>query len=57
MAISNLKSLFPNKDRSHVEIEIVDVRREPARAARDGIMVTPTLVKLSPSACAAFSGT
>jgi circadian clock protein KaiB len=49
MAISSLKSLFPNKDSSHVEIEIVDVRREPARAARDGIMVTSTLLKLSPS--------
>jgi circadian clock protein KaiB len=49
IAIANLKALFPNRESSHVEIEIVDVQREPARAARDGIMVTPTLLKVSPS--------
>jgi circadian clock protein KaiB len=48
-AIANLKGLFPNGARSQVEIEIVDVQREPARGARDGILVTPTLLKLSPS--------
>jgi circadian clock protein KaiB len=49
IAIANLKALFPKSDSSPVEIEIVDVQREPARAARDGIMVTPTLLKVSPS--------
>ena len=49
MAIANLKGLFPNGASSQVEIEIVDVQREPGRAARDGIIVTPTLLKLSPS--------
>ena len=49
IAIANLKALFPSDERSHVDIEIVDVQREPARAARDGIMVTPTLLKISPS--------
>jgi circadian clock protein KaiB len=49
IAIANLKALFPNDESSPVEVEIVDVQREPARAARDGIMVTPTLLKLSPS--------
>ena len=48
-AIANLKSLFPSHDSPLVEIEIVDVQRDPARAARDEIMVTPTLLKLSPS--------
>jgi circadian clock protein KaiB len=48
-AIANLKALLPGDGRSRVEIEIVDVQREPARAARDGIMVTPTLLKVSPS--------
>jgi len=42
------RPLFPRSDGSQVEIEILDVRREPARAARDGIMVTPTLLKVSP---------
>ena len=47
-AIANLKALFPNCAPSQVEIEIVDVQQEPARGARDGILVTPTLLKLSP---------
>ncbi len=34
---------------ANLEIEIVDVQREPSRAARDGITVTPTLLKVSPS--------
>ena len=49
IAVANLKALFPDNEDSHVEIEIVDVQREPARAALDGIMVTPTLLKVSPS--------
>ena len=49
IAIANLKALFPKSESSHVEIEIVDVQREPDRAARDRIMVTPTLLKVSPS--------
>jgi circadian clock protein KaiB len=49
IAIANLEALFPNHESSPVEIEIVDVQREPARAARDRIMVTPTLLKVSPS--------
>jgi len=48
-AIANLKALFPNGALCEVELEIVDVQREPARGARDGILVTPTLLKLSPS--------
>lgn len=48
LAIANLETLFPKGKRGPVHIEVVDVEREPARAARDGIMVTPTLVKLSP---------
>ena len=49
IAIANLKALFPNDESPDVEIEIVDVQREPARAAHDEIMVTPTLLKVSPS--------
>jgi circadian clock protein KaiB len=48
MAIANLKGLFPNGAGPEVEIEIVDVQHEPARGAREGILVTPTLLKLSP---------
>ncbi len=49
IALANLDALFPRSESPHVEIEIVDVQREPARAARDRIMVTPTLLKVSPS--------
>jgi len=49
IAIANLEALFPKSGSFQVEIEIVDVQREPARAARDRIMVTPTLLKVSPS--------
>lgn len=49
IAIANLGALFPNDRGEAVEIEIVDVQRDPARAARDRIMLTPTLLKLSPS--------
>jgi circadian clock protein KaiB len=31
------------------QIEIVDVLKEPKRALADGIFMTPTLVKLTPS--------
>jgi circadian clock protein KaiB len=48
-AIANLKALFADSAGVEVEIEIVDVQREPARAARDGIMITPTLLKISPA--------
>jgi len=47
-AIANLQALFPDDERPDVEIEIVDVEREPARAARDRVVVTPTLLKGSP---------
>ena len=47
-AIANLTALclahLP--DRHH--IEVVDVFREPKRALADGILMTPTLVKLAP---------
>ena len=49
IAIANLKALFGNRDSSEARMEIIDVQREPDRAARDGIVVTPTLLKLSPS--------
>lgn len=48
-AVSNLAALC----RAHLvdrhEIEVVDVFREPKRALADGILMTPTLVKLAPA--------
>ena len=47
-AIANLKTLDEGSP-VQFELEIVDVLQEPRRALSDGILVTPTLVKLSPS--------
>ena len=49
IAVANLQALFPRGKGSDVHIDIIDVRREPTRAARDGIMVTPTLLKIAPA--------
>jgi circadian clock protein KaiB len=48
-AIANLEGLFSTEERSDVQIEVVDVQLDPARAARDGIMLTPTLLKVFPT--------
>lgn len=49
-AINNLRILFPGGKAAGrtVEIEIVDVLLEPMRGLRDGIILSPTLVRLSP---------
>jgi circadian clock protein KaiB len=39
------------------DIEIVDVLREPKRALDDRVLMTPTLVKLSPSPSRRIVGT
>ena len=49
VAMANLEALFPTDERSQVHIEIVDVQRDPARAACDRIIVTPTLLKVAPA--------
>lgn len=53
IAIANLRALFPEESvppgTGRIDLEIIDVQREPARAARDRILVTPTLLKVSPA--------
>lgn len=39
------------------EIELVDVALDPARALAEGIFMTPTLIKLSPSPTRMIVGT
>ena len=49
-AEANLKSMcLSNFPDSH-HIEIIDVSQQPQRALGDGIIVTPTLVKIAPEA-------
>jgi circadian clock protein KaiB len=48
-AVANLNALCRAHLRDRCDIEVVDVFREPKRALADGILMTPTLVKLAPS--------
>jgi len=47
-AISNLKTICDQHFASGWALEIVDLLTHPQQALADGIIVTPTLVKLSP---------
>ena len=48
-ARANLAALCRQYLPDRHEIEVVDVFREPQRALADGIFMTPTLIKLTPS--------
>jgi circadian clock protein KaiB len=48
-AIANLKAFCADALFDGHEIEIVDLLKDPSRALADGIVVTPTLLKLSPA--------
>ena len=47
-AIANCRAICAEHFASRHELEIVDLLDHPQRAAADGILVTPTLVKLLP---------
>jgi circadian clock protein KaiB len=47
-AIANVKAICGEHFASRNELEIVDVLDQPRRALADGVIVTPTLLKLSP---------
>jgi circadian clock protein KaiB len=48
-ALANLTALCRAYLADRHNIEVVNVFREPKRALADGILMTPTLIKLSPS--------
>jgi len=56
-AVANLNAMCHAHLPRRYEIEIVDVFREPKRALSDGILMTPTLVKLAPSPILRIVGT
>ena len=45
-ALTNLRAMLVGRE---VELEVVDCLEDPRRGLRDGIFVTPTLMKLSPT--------
>jgi len=47
-AIANAKAICGEHFASGHELEIVDLLEHPRRALADGVIVTPTLLKLSP---------
>ena len=47
-ALANLEAICGNYVRGPYKVEVVDILIEPLRALSDGIIVTPTLVRLSP---------
>ena len=48
LAIANLAAICKEFLQGRFKLEIVDVLKEPLRALADGIVVTPSLSKLSP---------
>lgn len=56
LAIANLKSICQEFLDGNFSLEIVDVLDEPLRALADGIVVTPSLAKLSPSPVTRIAG-
>jgi circadian clock protein KaiB len=49
MALANLTAICKAHLDGPFELEVVDVFKEPNRAAADGIRMTPTLLKLTPT--------
>lgn len=47
-AMANLQSICQEHLQGHCKIEVVDILQEPLRALSEGVLVTPTLVRLSP---------
>ena len=47
-ALSNLNAICMSYLAGEYEVELVDILHEPLRALSDGIIVTPTLVRVSP---------
>lgn len=47
-AAANVRAICTERFPTAHELEIVDLLHEPLRALADGIVVTPTLVKLTP---------
>ena len=55
-AVLNIKALCQARFPSAHELEIVDILTAPERALTDGIIVSPTLLKLAPAPVARVNG-
>jgi circadian clock protein KaiB len=55
-AVANLAAICKEYLKDNFKLEIIDVLEYPLRALADGILVTPSLAKLSPSPAAKIVG-
>jgi len=55
-AVANLDAICKEHLQDNFRLEIIDVLQYPLRALADGIVVTPSLAKLSPSPAATVVG-
>jgi len=55
-AIANLEAICKEHLKDKFRLEIIDVLETPLRALADGILVTPSLAKMSPSPAARIVG-
>lgn len=56
LAIANLMAICEEFLKDNFKLEVIDVLEYPLRALADGILVTPSLAKLSPSPTANIVG-
>jgi circadian clock protein KaiB len=47
-AIDTVRRVCDEELGGHVDLEVIDVRRQPARAARDQVVAVPTLIRCFP---------
>lgn len=55
-AVANLEAICKEHLKDNFKLEIIDVLEYPLRALADGILVTPSLNKVSPSPAAKIVG-
>lgn len=56
-ALGNLTRLCQENLSGRHEIDVIDVFRDPARTLAEGILMTPTLIKLAPPSVIRIVGT
>jgi circadian clock protein KaiB len=56
-ARANLHRLLDGVDHSRYSLEVVDCLRDPLRALQQGVLVTPTLVRVAPEPPVTIIGT
>lgn len=55
-AMANLEAICQRQSKGSCQLEVVDVLEQPLRALADGVIVTPSLIKLSPLPAAQIVG-